>query len=333
MQYADEYAASLEPVRYAKPKPLTAADFFGGEAREIGAFVRRVAMGRDPHASSDMVGLAKAIHEGDEWHKLPIFADAVDDAGHPAGRHYDLRNAEDAVHQLSKWGNADGPPANWKSSRHYIDRRKKFADALRRLGRHDEAAVVGDHKRSVLKFHGHGGRFVPLVMAENFDRMTRHYAETALWSSHDMVEGPEDEYDEEPLDRNHSIHDIDAETSSLMADDVRHFRDTLPQHLRDLVDQHPNIAGHALWLSRNGHGAGLFDRTEEFGVHADDLHDHATDHFGEHGLYIDRHTEGVDWSVPDGQPIVRSVIRTNQNWRRAGGQPHPHEPSAADPPF
>jgi len=78
--------------------------------------------------------------------------------------------------------------------------------------------------------------------------MVRQYAETALWSSHD--------YGEE-LDANYGVSDIDRKTMREFEEDCAAFLDS---NATDLVEMDPGQAGHDFWLTRNGHGAGFWDR-------------------------------------------------------------------------
>lgn len=98
-------------------------------------------------------------------------------------------------------------------------------------------------------------------MAANFDidEFVRHYAIAALWSS-------TDEHGE-PLDAVFSIDDIDAETYYTMREDCADF---LQSNLTDIHHYSALMrneewsgearAGHDFWLTRNGHGAGFWDR-------------------------------------------------------------------------
>lgn len=79
--------------------------------------------------------------------------------------------------------------------------------------------------------------------------MFRAYLECALWSSTDD--------DGEPLDREHGTDSIDAATRAEMLSDCRDF---WAANYADLGTMEPGQAGHDFWLTRNGHGAGFWDR-------------------------------------------------------------------------
>lgn len=92
------------------------------------------------------------------------------------------------------------------------------------------------------------------------DAFTQAYIECALWSSTDDKG--------EPLDREHSPDDIDPATLQGMISDCQDFQESN----RELLERayalythspewsHESQAGHDFWLTRNGHGAGFWDR-------------------------------------------------------------------------
>lgn len=81
----------------------------------------------------------------------------------------------------------------------------------------------------------------------------REYMVCALWSSTGD--------DGEPLDANYSIDDMAADTRDAMTADCHDFLDSNTQLLAGiLMREPPGQAGHDFWLTRNGHGAGFWDR-------------------------------------------------------------------------
>ena len=87
----------------------------------------------------------------------------------------------------------------------------------------------------------------------------RAYVECALWSTNDE--------DDNPLDAVFSIDDIDPKTLHGMRDDCADFiwanRADLRKYCESMHSgQWPGMtrAGHDFWLTRNGHGAGFWDR-------------------------------------------------------------------------
>jgi hypothetical protein len=95
------------------------------------------------------------------------------------------------------------------------------------------------------------------------DDFTLAYIECALWSSHD--ESTPD--GGEPMDANYDIDDLAPETLRKMIDDCRDFQrgeaELLAQYAEVMQSEEWNAderAGHDFWLTRNGHGAGFWDR-------------------------------------------------------------------------
>lgn len=85
------------------------------------------------------------------------------------------------------------------------------------------------------------------------DTITHHYLVCALWAS-SCEEG-------EGLDRGHDISDIAPETRTQARDDVSNFVALLQREGVDWQDaMSPEQFGHDFWLTRNGHGAGFWDR-------------------------------------------------------------------------
>jgi hypothetical protein len=113
------------------------------------------------------------------------------------------------------------------------------------------------------------------------------YVECALWSSNDESAPSGGE----PLDRNYSASDIADETLQKMKTDCEQFQAQNDALLTQYYDELPVSewgseaqAGHDFWLSRNGHGAGFFDRDVSKYLR-DTLQDNARA-FGTFDLYI-----------------------------------------------
>lgn len=84
------------------------------------------------------------------------------------------------------------------------------------------------------------------------DSFTKSYMETALFSSTDD--------NDQPLDKNYSIHDISEETKSEMMSDCADFQEMASELLQSQADDATDVrAGKDFWLTRNGHGAGFWD--------------------------------------------------------------------------
>jgi hypothetical protein len=125
-----------------------------------------------------------------------------------------------------------------------------------------------------------------MATRDNLDEFTTAYIECALWSETDNT----DDSGGEPLDKNYSIDDVADEAIEKMAADCAKFQtdnaellikayaaarctcgfSTKPTysahyHAASCDASRPHMydaekAGHDFWLTRNGHGAGFWDR-------------------------------------------------------------------------
>jgi len=80
---------------------------------------------------------------------------------------------------------------------------------------------------------------------------TKHYLIAALWSSTGE--------DSEPLDKTYSVDDFHPDAVAKADLHVSYFIDRAGPWLKE-EDQTEEQIGHDLWLTRNGHGAGFWDR-------------------------------------------------------------------------
>lgn len=97
----------------------------------------------------------------------------------------------------------------------------------------------------------------------NIEAFLSAYIECALWSSTDNS----DDSGGDPLDDNYNAEDIAPETHEQMLRDCESFCDANATLLEECRLLSPASewgfdaqCGHDFWLSRNGHGAGFFDR-------------------------------------------------------------------------
>lgn len=87
------------------------------------------------------------------------------------------------------------------------------------------------------------------------------YIQCMLWAETDES----DPQGGEPLDLNYDAEDILPASRAAITSDCAEF---VQSHLTDLTTAAESVgyswarAGHDFWLSRNGHGAGYFDRSE-----------------------------------------------------------------------
>lgn len=88
---------------------------------------------------------------------------------------------------------------------------------------------------------------------DNLDAFTRAYVQCALWSSSD--DGGD------PFDQNYTADDLAPETLARMIEDCADFRDCDDWRVAvDMGAWDDAQGGHDFWLTRNGHGAGFWDR-------------------------------------------------------------------------
>lgn len=102
-----------------------------------------------------------------------------------------------------------------------------------------------------------------------------HYIIAALWTSTDDNDAP--------MDANYDVDNIAPETLSQMREDVEAFVNSVEEAGWDTSWWTDEQMGHDFWLTRNGHGAGFWDRGQ--GQVGDDLTALAKP-YGEFSLYI-----------------------------------------------
>ena len=135
----------------------------------------------------------------------------------------------------------------------------------------------------------HGGRSRAKPLNDPF---THAYLVTALWSSTDNST-PSGGF---PLDDNYDVSDIAPGTHAKMSRDAASFQRKNAKDLREAYKHaryDEKVAGHDLWLSRNGHGAGFWDRG--LGKVGERL-DKAAEKYGEFYLFVgdDKQIHGDD---------------------------------------
>lgn len=94
------------------------------------------------------------------------------------------------------------------------------------------------------------------------------YIECMLWASTDLCE--EDEEPEHLDDKGFTIYDLAPETLELVRSECKAFQELAKNELDKAYAGINDIyydesqAGHDFWLTRNGHGAGFWDRGLEY---------------------------------------------------------------------
>lgn len=89
------------------------------------------------------------------------------------------------------------------------------------------------------------------------DEMATAYAVCALWSSYDCT-GASDE----PLDDSHDVDDLTTGTRDEFRQDCADFLESNHADCVEMMSRGfvASQIGHDFWLTRNGHGAGFWDR-------------------------------------------------------------------------
>ena len=136
-------------------------------------------------------------------------------------------------------------------------------------------------------------RFGSIRRPEVPDAFTRQYIETALWSSNDNS----DDSGGDPLDKNYSPSDLTVDTLREMIADCEKFQ---AENARMLARAYAEAkkpydaenAGHDFWLTRNGHGAGFWDR--DLPKDVGDALTRASEKYGEINLYVEGGRIGSD---------------------------------------
>ena len=117
-------------------------------------------------------------------------------------------------------------------------------------------------------------------LQEMMDRRLIQYLETALWASTSM-------YDDEPLDNNYTIMDFDRESVAKAEQDLDSFFDQIRNY--DILADDEQVS-HDFWLTRNGHGAGFWDRPELYPNGADQVLTDLAHSFGPSNIIEDEGT-------------------------------------------
>lgn len=87
----------------------------------------------------------------------------------------------------------------------------------------------------------------------DLEEFTTAYIECALWAEMDNA----DDSGGAPLDDNYGPEDIDAKSMQQIQEDCRSF---VEANADDLAGLDAERCGHDFWLTRQGHGAGFWDR-------------------------------------------------------------------------
>ncbi|KFG99061.1 hypothetical protein GQ56_0100970 [Burkholderia paludis] len=95
-----------------------------------------------------------------------------------------------------------------------------------------------------------------------FEEFLTGYEEAALWSSIDTIKNDDGEEEAVHLEDGYELH---YETKTKFREDCKDFCDFAEPQLRRAIDctgYGAVQAGHDFWLTRAGHGAGYWDRSQ-----------------------------------------------------------------------
>ncbi len=109
----------------------------------------------------------------------------------------------------------------------------------------------------------------------NFDTFLDAYLECLFWSSTNW------ETEDENFD-DHCFDDLSAESMVEVVEECQNFFDTNSHAFKDQESQ----AGHDFCLTRNGHGAGFWDRPEMYDEDDAKTLTTASETYGTQGLYL-----------------------------------------------
>jgi len=102
------------------------------------------------------------------------------------------------------------------------------------------------------------------VKGLELDKFTTAYCVAMLWSSQDWSKVDNVTiHNPEPMDANYSILDIEKRTLKLIIKDCATFQSANSEDLGECgatLEQ----AGHDYWLTRNRHGVGFWDRSDDY---------------------------------------------------------------------
>lgn len=101
------------------------------------------------------------------------------------------------------------------------------------------------------------------------------YLDAMLWTEEERLE--------KELGSPAGLVDLSFETITRVRKECKRF---LTKEVKILINGHEEQAGHDFWLTRNGHGAGFWDRTDIWDQEARDFLTERAKQFGEVSLYV-----------------------------------------------
>lgn len=96
-------------------------------------------------------------------------------------------------------------------------------------------------------------------VSESLGTMVQHYLICALWSSHDWQACKDESENPPPMDDRYDVGDVSISLYNQSVADCRSFVKMAEEQGIEWEQSWEQI-GHDFWLTRNGHGAGFWDR-------------------------------------------------------------------------
>jgi len=135
---------------------------------------------------------------------------------------------------------------------------------IKNLTNGDPSADDNEKKASSVVFYELSAALTDKETPDGLDEFTTAYLVAALWSTNDNS----DESGGQPLDLNYDIWDIAPEAMRSAMESCAEFQEQHKELLATAYELYtprdgyhgPALAGHDLWLTAAGHGAGYWDR-------------------------------------------------------------------------
>ena len=152
-----------------------------------------------------------------------------------------------------------------------MNKNKKFENFLESLKGNGQDTLIENVKKGFQACYENS-----LESGFPIDSIVKGYIDAMLWT------------EEEEIGKDKSVSDLPPETMNSITTDVKKFYQTSEQLLENIPDDYTDRygyeqVGHDFWLTRNGHGAGFWDRG--LGELGDKLTE-ISKQFGESNLYI-----------------------------------------------
>ena len=131
-------------------------------------------------------------------------------------------------------------------------------------------------------------------LLSTIDDFTRAYLEALFWAETD---NSDENTGGDPIEDNYEFDDLDPDSLAQAIDDCRRFQE---ENAADMaLYDHPQwtpaeLGGHDFWLTRNGHGAGFWDRNDCLPEDAGQRLTDAAEKYGERCVGVDNGIVYID---------------------------------------